>query len=101
MLFRVQYLDAATKKWVDLGDGGESGFVKVGAANAIRQAGRTFALAVPAHGASYRMRGVVEFQWRRRSHVVRSTTRVTSGGRHSGAGAVPRGFSATTCEVSG
>lgn len=101
MLFRVQYLDAATKKWADLGSGGESDFVKVGAANATRQAGRTFALAIPPDGASYRMRGVIEFQWRRRSHVVLSTTRYTSGGRHSDAGAVPRGFSASTCEMGG
>jgi hypothetical protein len=101
MLFRVQYLDAATSRWADLGSGGESGFVKVGAANATRQAGRTFDLATPPHGVSYRMRGVVEFQWRKGSRVVLSTTRYTSGGRRSGAGAVPPGFSAATCVVSG
>jgi hypothetical protein len=100
MLFRVQYLDAATKQWADLGSGGESGFVKVGAADTNRQAGRTFDLSLPGRHSSFRMRGTVEFQWRRGSHVVLSTTRLTSGGHRSAAGAVPPGYSASTCTVS-
>ncbi len=100
MLFRVQYLDAATERWANLGSGGESGFVKVGAADTTRQAGRTFDLSLPGRHSSFRMRGTVEFQWRRGSHVVLSTTRLTSSGHPSAAGAVPRGYSATACTVS-
>lgn len=99
MLFRVQYLDAKTKQWVDLSKGGESGLVKVGSATATRQAGRTFQLAEPPSGGSFQLRGIVEFQWRLGSKVMLSTTRPTIGGHHSAAGAVPRGFSAATCTI--
>lgn len=100
MLFRVQYLNSAGQ-WTDLRHGGEAGFVKVGAADATRQAGRTFDLALPTKGNTFEMRGVVEFQWRTGSHPELSLTRYTTAGHHSAAGATPRGFSAATCSVSG
>jgi hypothetical protein len=100
MLFRVQYLDASTKRWSSLGSDGESGFVKVGSADTTRQAGRTFDLSIPGHDSSFQMRGMVEFQWRHGSHVALSTTRLTSSGHRSAAGAIPRGYSASTCTVS-
>jgi hypothetical protein len=100
MLFRVQYLNGA-KQWTDLRDGGEARFMKVGAADATRQAGRTFDLALPAKGDAFELRGVVEFQWRTGSHRGLSLTRYTTAGHHSAAGATPRGFSAATCSVSG
>lgn len=100
MLFRVQYLNATTKRWGDLRKGGESGLVKVGAADETRQAGRTFELATPTRGGSFQLRGVVEFQWRQGPKVLLSVSRETTAGRHSSAGAVPSGFSAASCTVS-
>lgn len=100
MRFRVQYLNTKTKQWTDLQKGGDSGLVKVGTATATRQTGRTFELAAPPHGGSFQLRGVVEFQWRHGSKVLLSTTRPTSSGHPSAAGAIPRGFSAATCTVS-
>ena len=44
MRFRLQYLDAATKQWVDLSTAARPGFVAVGAAKSARQAGRSFQL---------------------------------------------------------
>ena len=99
MSFRVQYMDLKTKRWVDLAKGGESGAVKVGAATATRQAGRTFELAAPRQGGSFQLRGIVEFQWRHGSKVTLSATRPTAGGHPSAAGAVPKDFSAATCTI--
>lgn len=98
MSFRVQYLDTKTKQWTDLPKGGQSGLVKVGPANATRQAGRTFELANPPRGGSFQLRGIVEFQWRQAAKVTLSSTRPTSGG-HPSAAAAPHGFSATTCTI--
>jgi hypothetical protein len=99
MLFTVQYLDTKTKQWTNLPKGSQSTLVKVGTASATRQAGRTFELAAPPHGGSFQLRGIVEFQWRRGSKVTLSTTRPTTSGHPSAAGAVPRGFSAATCTI--
>jgi hypothetical protein len=99
MLFKVQYLNTKTKKWASLAKGGESKPVKVGAASITRQAGWTFQLAEPSGGSSFQLRGIVEFQWRKGSKVTLSTTRPTSGGHPSAAGAIPRGFSAATCTI--
>jgi hypothetical protein len=99
MLFKVQYLDTKTKQWTDLPKGGHSSGVKVGTASTTRQAGWTFELAAPPHGSTFQLRGVVEFQWRQGSKVTLSTSRPTSGGHPSAAGAVPRGFSAATCTI--
>lgn len=99
MSFQVQYLDQQAKRWVNLAKGGASGAVKVGDASTTRQIGRTFVLAAPGHGGSYRLRGIVEFQWRRGTKVTLSTTRPTSGGHPSSAGSVPKGYSAATCTI--
>jgi hypothetical protein len=99
MSFQVQYMDQQTKRWVNLPKGGASGAVKVGDASTTRQIGRTFVLAAPGHGGSYELRGIVEFQWRQGSKVTLSTTRPTTGGHPSTAGAVPKGFSAATCTI--
>lgn len=99
MSFRVQYMDTKTKQWADLAKGGQWGPVEVGSATATRQAGRTFELASPPHGGSFQLRGIVEFQWREAAKVILSTTRTTSGGHPSAAGAVPHGFSAATCVI--
>jgi hypothetical protein len=96
MSFRLQYLDSATGRWVNLA-GASSSFVAVGAGKAARQGGRSFQL-VPGK-AAFTLRGVVDFQWRRGSTVLQSAVRPTSAGHHSLAGADPAGFSAATCPL--
>jgi hypothetical protein len=99
MRFRLQYMNTSTKHWVDLTTEAGSGFVAVGRAKATRQAGRSFQL-VPVPGKpAFMLRGVVSFQWRRGSTVVTSTSRSTTAGRKSLAGADPAGFSAATCSI--
>jgi hypothetical protein len=99
MRFRVQYLDAATHKWVDLPKGADSGYVPVGTADATRQAGRSFQLVPSAGRSAFMLRGAVSFQWRRGVHVVYAISRPTTAGHKSLAGADPAGFSAAGCTI--
>jgi hypothetical protein len=97
--FRVQYLDTTTNKWLDLSQGADSGFVKIGSAALARQAGRSFQFA-PATGAStFTLRGEVIFQWRKGATVLQTATLPTTAGHTSLAGADPKGFSAATCQL--
>jgi hypothetical protein len=98
MSFRLQYMDVAGKRWVNLA-GASSKFVAVGAGSAARQGGWSFQL-VPVPGKpAFALRGVVSFQWRVGAGVIASVSRPTTAGRHSLAGADPAGFSAATCLV--
>jgi hypothetical protein len=99
MRFRVQYLDTTTKRWVDLAQGGDSGFEEVGAGSA-RQAGDSFSFVPTPNTPEFTTRGVVNFQWRRGIHVVHAVSRVTTTGHKSIAGADPAGFSAASCAIS-
>jgi len=97
MRFQLQYLNATTHKWIDLGSSADSGFIAVGRAVTVRQAGRTFELV--ASSSSYTMRGYVEFQWRRSGKTVHWVARTTAAGHTSLAGADPANFSAATCVI--
>ncbi|HTQ45047.1 MAG TPA: hypothetical protein VMI75_19940 [Polyangiaceae bacterium] len=99
MRFRLQYMNTATKKWVDLSSARSGGFVFVGPGSDVRQGGRSFQL-VPRPGKpAADLRGVVEYQWRRGKSVMQSISRPTSAGHKSLAGADPAGYSAATCSI--
>jgi hypothetical protein len=96
MSFRLQYMDTAGKRWVNLA-GAISKYIPVGAGSAARQGGWSFQL-VPVPGRpAFTLRGVVSFQWRKGASVLDALSRPSSAGRHSLAGADPTGFSAATC----
>lgn len=97
MRFRVQYLDATTGKWLDLSQGADSGYLKVGSGQLTRQSGRSFQFAPVPGKSAFTLRGYVIFQWRKGATVLETATRATSAGHTSLAGADPRGFSAVTC----
>jgi hypothetical protein len=99
MSFRLQYLDSATKAWVDLANGAAPTFIAVGPAKAARQAGRSFQLVPVAGKPASTLRGVVSFQWRRGTTVVHAISRPSTDGHESLAGADPAGFSAATCLI--
>jgi hypothetical protein len=99
MRFRVQYLDATTKKWLNLTQGADSGFTRVGSAQLARQAGRSFQFAPASGKSAFTLRGSVTFQWRRGTTVLQTATAPTTAGHRSLAGADPRGFSAATCAL--
>ena len=69
MRFRLQYMNATSKKWVDLAITSAPGFLAVGPAKSVRQGGRSFQL-VPVKGKpAFTLRGVVSFEWRRGTTV--------------------------------
>jgi hypothetical protein len=98
MRFRLQYMDAATKAWIDLSKASAS-YVAVGSGASARQAGRSFQLNPVAGQPAFTLRGVVNFQWRHGSKVLAEASRTTSAGRQSLAGSDPAGFSAATCLI--
>jgi hypothetical protein len=98
MSFRLQYMDATSKRWVDLVSGSTPTFVPVGGGGAARQDGQSFQL-VPGKTPAT-LRGVVDFEWRRGGTVLASAARPTTSGRKSLAGADPKSFSAATCVIS-
>jgi hypothetical protein len=99
MRFQVQSMNKTTNHWTNPASGASSGFVKVGSGATPRQGGRTFTFGSSAAKAAFTLRGVVVFQWRHGSTVVASTSRTTSAGRQSLAGADPAGFSAASCVI--
>jgi hypothetical protein len=101
MRFRLQYFTAATGRWQDLGPSGDSGFVSVGSAKFTRrEGGQDFELAPPETGQTYRVRGVVSFEWRLKGRVVRQASKRTVRRKAPVRGADPKGFSAGQCVVS-
>lgn len=97
---RLQYLVRAksgAQTWPLL-PGSDSGWLRAGrAVFARRQTGVTFRFPRPSDGTANTLRGVVNFRWVLRGRVVRRTTRLTTAGHRSTAGADPRGFSAAAC----
>jgi hypothetical protein len=102
MRFRVQYFSEAGQKWHNFTvDGADSGYVRVGrhSRHKALQSGYLFPF-TPDVGERYRLRGAVEFQWRRRGRVMRNARELTTAGRRP-AVADPEGYSAATCDIVG
>jgi hypothetical protein len=99
MSFRLQYLDSATKSWINLSSGASSGFVGVGSGASARQGGTSFDLKPVAGKPAVKLRGVVDFQWRRGKTIVVSGAEPTAAGHLSLAGADPANYSAATCVI--
>jgi hypothetical protein len=97
MQFRVEYLRSGV--WTNIGASGSSPVEPVGSAAApSRQAGVDFTIAVGAQP-HYLLRGVVTFRWRLGDRQVATTLRSTTAAHSSGAGADPRGYSASVCSI--
>jgi hypothetical protein len=77
---------------------GRSDWIAAGSATLeYQERGFTFPIMVP-DGASYLLRGVVRFEWRKGKRVTRRRRTVTAGG-HPSRGADPKGFSASKCRI--
>jgi hypothetical protein len=107
MRFAAQYLGAGGWRPVT---GARSPWVYAGLARRrTEQAGWTFAFGKPASGTSFRMRGVVDFQWRAKRRrgsrrrfrwvVVMRRRAVTRGGISGVDGGDPPGTSTTSCLI--
>jgi hypothetical protein len=98
MSFRLQYMDP-TKHWVDLASAKAPVYVYVGPGGSVRQGGRSFQLVMRSGEPASTLRGVVSYQWRRGKTILQSTSRPTTAGHKSLAGADPAGFSAAGCLI--
>jgi hypothetical protein len=100
MRFRAQFQSRTDHRWRYVTVGADSGFHLVGAATyKARQSGWSFQFLPPAGGGGYTLRGVIDFEWRRGTRVVRHARKSSSAGHHVTAGADPPGFSAQTCVI--
>ncbi len=102
MRFRVQYFSFSEQMWHNFTVAGvDSGYIRVGrhARYRVRQSGYLFPFS-PAVGERYRLRGAVEFQWRKRGKVRRNAREITTAGRPVTVDD-PKGYSEATCEIVG
>jgi len=100
MRFQVQYFRTSTMKWAPTDATVDSGFQAVGSAMyRRRESGWNFSITPPPGGQTYRLRGVVSFEWRKGKDVVRRATKRTRSGHKGTYGADPTGFSAAECII--
>ena len=71
MRFQVQYWRDADQKWAPTDATVDSGFQPVGSAKyKRRESGWNFSLTPPPEGQTYRLRGIVSYEWRLGKKVV-------------------------------
>jgi hypothetical protein len=101
MWMRIKLQHQQDGFWEDFtGPGAGFRTVKAGSSRfRDRQSGWEFPFK-PEAGQSFRVRGVVRFEWRRRGKVVRRVTKTTSARRRP-AVADPAGYSAASCVIAG
>ncbi len=98
MRFRAQYYDTDVGRWRPVPGKGTSPFFRAGSARfRTSQRGYSVKFNPTLQPSSFRLRGMVDFQYREkrrdgRVRVARRFTRVTTGGRRP-ARADPRGYS--------
>lgn len=98
--FRLEFFKESDGTWNELGPSGDSGFLRLGSAKYTRrETGRNFVLAPPPEGRTYRVRGLVDYEWRRGRKVVRKAEKRTRPHKGRITGADPKGFSAAECTI--
>src|SRR3954452_16810826 len=84
---QVQYFSRAERRWHNILQGADSGWIAVGSARfQSRQAGWSFRFVAPGDGSSDVLRAAVTFEWRRDGKVVRHLRKSTSDGHRSATG---------------
>ncbi|MFL5893664.1 MAG: hypothetical protein ACJ76Z_00960 [Thermoleophilaceae bacterium] len=99
MRFHVQYYKSATQEWVDVTGDPVTKWMYAGLGiYRSSQQGWTFGI-TPQPGATLTLRGVVDFKWTKRGHVVRTARVTTKGGHPNTVGADPKDYSAALCDI--
>jgi hypothetical protein len=100
MRFQVQYFRASTQKWAPTDATVDSGFQSVGSAKyRRRESGWNFSITPPPEGQTYRLRGIVSFEWRVHKKVIRRAIKRTHSGHKGTFGADPKTASAAECVI--
>src|SRR4051794_31522 len=100
MRFQVQYFRVSTDKWAPTDATVDSGFQAVGSAKfRRRESGWNFSITPPPAGQTYRLRGIVSFEWRAGKKVVHKAQQRTHSGHTGTFGADPKGYSAAECII--
>jgi hypothetical protein len=99
MSFRLQLLEPTSGRWKDLPGADSPQFIPVGSGESPRQGGSSFVIKPGSSRRVFVLRGLVTYQWRRNGTVIARTTRTTTSGHRSFAGADPAGFSAASCSI--
>src|SRR3954454_21645041 len=100
MRFQAQFFSRSEKRWHNILEGADSGWVAAGSARyRARQAGWSFRFTPPTDGSSHLLRGAGTYEWRQGSKLVRRARKRTTSGHRSAAAADPPNYSAATCEV--
>ncbi|HEV7492398.1 hypothetical protein [Baekduia sp.] len=100
MRFQVQYFRASTQTWAPTDATVDSGFQSVGSALfRRRESGWNFSITPPPAGQTYRLRGIVSFEWRIGKKVVRKAQKRTHSGHKGTFGADPKTASAAECII--
>ncbi len=96
----VQYKSKTDGKWHNGGAGADSGWKPIGSTlRQVIESGQDFTFKPPTDGGSHLLRGSVRFRWSRSGKVITMRRRVTEAGHKTTAGADPKGYSATQCEI--
>jgi hypothetical protein len=94
MRFTAQYYSPPKQAWLSV-DSGVSPWRYVGSGDlARREGGWTFSL-----DPGYQYRGVVDFKWTKRGHVVRTAHVLTKGGHPGTTSADPKTYSQPLCDI--
>jgi hypothetical protein len=79
---RIQFFDGTRGAWRIVRSGGEGGFTKLSDGGGRVFGGTTFSFTPPAAGKVLKLRGLVDFQWRRGRRVL-SRAQVTTHAHHA------------------
>jgi hypothetical protein len=95
---RLQWFDGQARAWRAVRSGGDAGWARIGIGTRLVEGGTTFTVPPPQPGARMVLRGVVDIEWRKGTHVVdRARVRTTAG--HVAAGDPHRRVSRSSCEI--
>lgn len=100
MRFRVQYRKASDGRWHGVTADATSHWKRLGRIRKrVVESGQDFTFQPPTGGGAHRLRGVVQFKWKRHGKTVLRSKKITRAGHESTAGADPADYSASVCDI--
>ena len=98
--FNLEWHSSLEDRWLPVEGPASSPWLQAGSPHDLfGQTGWTFDVEAPPPGASFKLRGVAQLQWRRGGEVLREERRVTSGGLPGVDEGSPPGTSLGSCTL--